>query len=201
MCMCLLLSCSEGYKTSKNVQIVWATDYTEDGLDFLCNNDTLYIYPTNMSVLKESMKFYALSDKEFILAKKILKNYFDNYLYDIGGNSNEQPYRLRKYFRQYLGYTEKDSLYVFVNLYTHFPTIPDPDCLCTIGPNQRIIIYEENGGRNYGTIIINMGKERVDFFKMSNTDSNYNIGNYNEKELKVLFPEELNWQEIGGQRP
>lgn len=195
ICMCFLLSCGEGHKTSKDIQIVWATDYTEDGLDFLCNKDTIYIYPNNIPVLKESMRFYALSDQEFSLAKDILNNYFINYSYDIDGNTSEQPFRLRKYFRQYLGYIKKDSLYVHVNLYTHFPTIPDPECLCTIVPSQRIFIYEGNGGRNYGTIVINMRKKKVEYLKLSDTDSNYTIGHYTEKELKVLFPDRLIDQE------
>ena len=44
--LCLLLSCSNGKKTSfKDIQITWATDFSEDGLDFLLNNDTSYYYP------------------------------------------------------------------------------------------------------------------------------------------------------------
>ena len=169
-------------------QIVWATDYSEDGLDFLLNKDTTYIYPDNTPIFKEGMCFCALSDQDFSMAKVVLKNYFDYYLYDRDGSINEEPFRLRKYFRQYIGYKEKDSLYVYVNLYTHFPTISDSECLCTIVPSQNILVYKRNGGRNYGTAIINLAKKRVILFKLSNADSNYIAGQYSEQELKVLFP-------------
>lgn len=190
LCICLLLSCNEGHQSSKDIQIVWATDYSEDGLDFLLKKDTTYIYPNKSFVLKKNMKYIVLSDQEFSLAKDILKDYFDNYFYDKGEYVNEQPFRLRKYFRQYIGYKKKDSLYVHVNLFTHFPTISNPECMCTIGPSQSILIYEGNGGRNYGTITINLSKRSVVYFKMSNADSNYVIGRYSDEELKVLFPSE-----------
>lgn len=188
MCLCILLSCNEGHKSSNDIHIVWATDYSEEGLDFLCDKDTTYIYPDNTLVLKNGKKFYALSDHEFSLAKDILKHFFNNYLYEIDGNTSEQPFRLRKYFRQYLGYMEKDSPYVYVNIFTHFPTISDPECLCTFGPSQRILIYEKNGGHNYGTVIINLSKMKVVFFELSKTDPTYTIGHYTEKNLRLFFP-------------
>ena len=188
MCIYFLFSCGGEQKTSlKDIQVVWATDYSEDGLDLLLKKDTTYIYPNNKFVFKESMSFYNLSNREFSLAKAILKEFFDHCLYD-DDNTGEEPFRLRKYFRQYLGYKEKDSLYVYVNLYTHFPTISNPECLCTIGPAQNVLVYKENGGRNYGTAIIDMSKKRIIYFKMSNKDLNYKEGEYSEQELEILFP-------------
>jgi hypothetical protein len=188
MCICFLLSCCSEQKTSlKDIQVVWATDYSEDGLDFLLKKDTTYIYPNNKFVFKKSMSFYTLSDKEFSLATAILKDFFDYYLYD-DDNTGVEPFRLRKYFRQYIGFKEKDSLYVYVNLYTHFPTISNSECLCTIGPAQNVLIYKENGGRNYGTAIIDISNKRIIYFKMGNKDPNYKVGGYSEQELEVLFP-------------
>ena len=184
-----VLSCNSSHKKSLyDFQIVWATDYSEGGLDFLLNKDTTYIYPDSTLVLKEDMIFYALSEQEFSLAKDILKNYFSFYLYDREGTVKEEPFRLKKYFRQYIGYKKNDSLYVYVNLYTHFPTIPDPECLCTIRPRRNVLIYKANGGRNYGTAIIDMSKKSVAAFKLSNTDSQYGTGQYSEQEIKTLFP-------------
>ena len=189
VCICLLLSCNDGQKsTFKDIQIVWATDYSENGLDFLLKKDTTYIYPDSSLVLNKDMIFCALTDQEFSLAKDILKNYFDYHLYDRDGYANEEPYRLSKYFRQYIGYKTKDSLYVYVNLYTHYPTIPEPDCLCTISPSQDILVYQDNGGRNYGTAIIDMINKKVVSFKLSNADSNYIATQYSDKELEILFP-------------
>lgn len=188
MCICFLLSCCSEQKTSlKDIQVVWATDYSEDGLDFLLKKDTTYIYPNNKFVFKKSMSFYALSDKEFSLATAILKDFFDYYLFD-DDNTGGEPYRLRKYFRQYIGFKMKDSLYVYVNLYTHYPIIPEPECLCTISPSQNILVFQENGGKNYGTAIIDISNKKVIFFKMSNADSNYVAGHYSNQELEVLFP-------------
>ena len=190
VCICLLLSCNGGQITSiKDIQVVWATDYSEDGLDFLLNKDTTYIYPDSSLVLKEDMVFCALTDQEFSLAKDILKNYFDYHLYDRDGYTNDEPYRLRKYFRQYVGFKTKDSLYIYVNLYTHYPTISEPGCLCTISPRQNILLYQENGGRNYGTVIIDIRNKRIIYFKMGNKDLNYKTGEYSEQELEVLFPQ------------
>jgi len=187
-CICFLFSCCDKQKASlKDVQVVWATDYSEDGLDILLKKDTAYIYPDNKFVFKKSMSFYALSDRDFSLAKSILKEFFDYHLYD-NGCTGEEPFRLRKYFRQYLGYKEKDSLYVYVNLYTHFPTISNSECLCTIGPAQNVLIYKENGGKNYGTAIINICNKRIVYFKMSNKDLNYEAGEYSGQELEALFP-------------
>lgn len=188
MCICFLLSCCSEQKTSlKDIQVVWATDYSEDGLDFLLKKDTTYIYPNNKFVFKKSMSFYALSDKEFSLATAILKDFFDYYLFD-DDNTGGEPYRLRKYFRQYIGFKMKDSLYVYVNLYTHYPIIPEPECLCTISPSQNILVFQENGGKNYGTAIIDISNKKVIFFKMSNADFNYVAGHYSNQELEVLFP-------------
>lgn len=188
-CICILLSCTNDQKSSLNdFQIVWATDYSENGLDFLLNTDTVYIYPDSTFVLKENMHFYALSEQEFSLAKDILKNYFSFYLYDREGTVKEEPFRLRKYFRQYVGYKKNDSLYIHVNLYTHFPTIPDPECLCKITPRRNVLIYKKNGGRNYGTAIIDMSKKMVVAFKLSNTDSHYRTGQYSEHESRIMFP-------------
>lgn len=187
--MCFLLSCSCKQSTSlKDIQVVWSTDYSEDGLDILLKKDTTYIYPDNKFVLKKSMSFYALSDSDFFLARAILKKYFDNYLYD-NDNTGEEPFRLRKYFRQYLGYKEKNSIFVYVNLYTHFPTISNNECLCTIGPAQNVLVYKENGGKNYGTAIVDISNKRIIYFKLSNKDINYKEGEYSEQELQVLFPE------------
>lgn len=189
VCILLMCSCCDSHKSYiKGFQVVWATDYSEDGLDFLLNKDTTYIYPDDTSVFKEKINIHPLSNQEFSLVKDILKNYFDYHLYDRDGDGIGEPFRLRKYFRQYIGYKEKDSLYVFVNLYTHFPTITDSKCLCTIGPSERVLIYNRNGGRNFGTVIINMEQKRVVYFKISNADSNYIEGHYSEKELKSLFP-------------
>ena len=70
------MSCNEGQVTSiKDIQIVWATDYSEDGLDFLLNKNTTYIYPDSSTVLKEDMFFCTLTDQDYSLAKDILKNY------------------------------------------------------------------------------------------------------------------------------
>ena len=189
VCTCLLMSCNEGQVTSiKDIQIVWATDYSEDGLDFLLNKNTTYIYPDSSTVLKEDMFFCTLTDQDYSLAKDILKNYFDYYLYDRDCYTNDEPYRLRKYFRQYIGFKMKDSLYVYVNLYTHYPIIPEPECLCTISPSQNILVFQENGGKNYGTAIIDISNKKVISFKMSNADSNYVAGHYSNQELEVLFP-------------
>lgn len=190
MCfICILSSCGEVQKTAfQDLQIVWATDYSEDGLDLLLNKDTTYIYPNNKLVLNGEMHFYSLSSNEYSIAKSLLKNYFDYYLYDNDYNTDVDPYRLRKYFRQYLAYQKGDSIYVYVNLYTNFPKVSNPECLCTIGPSQNVIIYKENGGRDYGTAIIDMSKKRIVYFKLSKKDLNYKAGEYSEQELNVLFP-------------
>jgi len=188
LCVWLLFSCNDSHKVSKPIELVWARDYSEEGLDFLCDKDTSYIYPNNMLVLTKNMKFYALSDKDFSLAKNILKEYFVKNLYKKNYKGNKTPLQLREYFRQYIGYIINDSQYVYVNLFTHLPVIPEPDCLCTIVPSQRVLIYEDNGGVNYGTVIINMDKKEVVSFKLSDTDSDFITGNYSDMELKVLFP-------------
>jgi len=188
-CLCLLLSCSDGKKTSfKDIQITWATDFSEDGLDFLLNNDSSYYYPDSTLVLKDDMHLYALSDAEYSLAKDVLKHYFDNHLYDKDNYMSEEPYRFRKYFRQYIGYKMRDSLYAYVNLYTHFPSIPEPECLCTISPSKNVLVYEDNGGRNFATAVISLDKKRVVYFKLSKADPNYVSGHFSEKELNALFP-------------
>ena len=187
--VCFLFSCREIQRTSfENLQIVWATEYSEDGLDFLLNKDTTYIYPNSKLVLKEEMHFYYLSSKEYSIAKDLLKKYFDYYLYDIDNNLDEEPYRLRKYFRQYLAYKKNDSIFVYVNLYTNFPEVSNPECLCTVGPSPNVLIYKENGGRDYGTAIIDISNKRIIYFKLSKKDLNYKAGEYSEQELKVLFP-------------
>ncbi|WP_028904244.1 MULTISPECIES: hypothetical protein [unclassified Prevotella] len=189
VCICIFLSCRGIQKSSiDDFQIVWATDYSENGLDFLLNKDTTYIYPDSTFLLKKGMSFYSLSDQEYSLAKDILRNYFNYYLYDRDGCVNEEPFRLRKYFRQYVGYKKNDSIYVYVNLYTHFPIIREPECMCTISPSQNVLVYKEEGGRNYGTAIIDIANKMVIYFKVNSTDSNYKAGGYSEKELKILFP-------------
>ncbi len=185
---CFLFSCNDSHKFSKPIEIVWAKEYSEDELDFLCEKDTSYIYPNNTVVLTKDMNFYALSDNDFSLAKNILKEYFAKHLYEKAYNKNETPLQFSEYFRQYIGYTINGSLHVYVNLFTHLPVIPEPDCLCTIVPSQRVLIYEDNGGVNYGTVIINMDKKEVVSFKLSDTDSDFITGNYSDMELKVLFP-------------
>lgn len=187
--LCLLLSCSDGKKTLfKDIQITWATDYSEDGLDFLLNKDISYYYPDSTLVLKDDMDIYALSEAEYSLAKGVLKHYFDYHLYDRDNYMSEEPYRFRKYFRQYIGYKMRDSLYAYVNLYTHFPSIPDPECLCTITPSRNVLVYEDNGGRNFATAVISLDKKRVVYFKLSKADPNYVSGHFSEKELNALFP-------------
>lgn len=187
--MYILFSCTGGTKSSlKDVQIIWATDYSEDGLDFLLNKDTTYIYPNCELVLKEGMRYYSLSLEQYSMAKDILRRYFEYYLYDVDNYSDVEPYRLRKYFRQYLGFKKKNSIYVYVNLYTNFPEISDPKCLCTIGPSQNVLIYKENGGRDYGTAIIDISNKRIVYFKLSNNTLNYKAGEYSEQELNNIFP-------------
>lgn len=188
VCLCLLLSCDDGHKSFQNIQVVWATDYSEDGLDFLLNKDTTYIYPDSSLVFKGDMIFCVLSDKDFSLAKEILKNYFDYHLYDRDDNIDVEPFRLRKYFRQYIGYKTHDSLYVYVNMYTHYPTIPEPECLCTISPCQSVLVNQKNGGKNYCTAIIDVSKKKVVSFKLSHADPNFFAGHYSEREIKILFP-------------
>lgn len=186
---CILFSCGEKPKSSfKNLQIVWATNYSEDGLDFLLDKDTTYIYPDNKLVLKEGMHFYSLSSKEYSIAKDLLKKYFDYYLYDVDNYLDEEPYRLRKYFRQYLAYKKNDSIFVHVNLYTNFPKVSNPECLCELWPIRNVLIYKENGGRDYGTAIIDITNKRIIYFKLSKKDMNYKAGEYSEQELKVLLP-------------
>lgn len=189
-CICFLFSCNGTSQSTLDIQVVRATDYSEDGLDFLLNEDITYIYPDGTPVLIDSMKFYPLTEQDFSMAKDILNNYFGYYLYNLDGYTGKEPFKLRKYFRQYIGYTEKDSLYVYVNLYTHFPTISDSECLCTIGPRSNILISFNNGGQNYGTVIINMNKKKVISFKLSDNDPSYTAGQYSEEELKILFSKE-----------
>lgn len=183
-------SCKVGKNAPhKEIQLAWASDYSEDGLDFLLNKDMLYTFPDDSEVLDEDMRFHALTSEEFLLAKDILQYYFQNYLYEKNIHSNERPLRLRQYFRQYLGYKHNNYTYVHVNLYTHFPTFPDPECLCTIAPDERVLIFEKNGGNNYGTAIIDMGRKAVTYFKLGNRSSDYAIGRYTKKELEILFPQ------------
>ncbi|SHN11138.1 hypothetical protein SAMN04488494_0326, partial [Xylanibacter ruminicola] len=70
VCILFMCSCCDSHKSYiKGFQVVWATDYSEDGLDFLLNKNTTYIYPDDTSVFKEKINIYPLSNQEFSLVK------------------------------------------------------------------------------------------------------------------------------------
>lgn len=59
----------------KDIKIVYATDYSEVGRDFILNKDLDYIFPDSTFVLDGHMKFHPITENEYRLAKMELTTF------------------------------------------------------------------------------------------------------------------------------
>lgn len=180
----------------KDIKIVYATDYSEVGRDFILNKDLDYIFPDSTFVLDGHMKFHPITENEYRLAKMELTTFFKIAGYEKFGYTQYKPLQLRNYFRQYLGYTLNDTTYTYINLYTHSPQMYLPECLCTLAPSPyRIVFYKKDGDCHYAKVIMNQVSKQIVHFSLSEHNPDYQPGTYTDSELRILFNHQFRKQE------
>lgn len=90
---------------------IYATDYEDkDGnLDYIMSS---YITDQYDTLLTANQKFYKISEASLPEVHKLT----EKYLAELSDKNNDDSFAAHNFFRQYIGYTENDQKFVYVNL-------------------------------------------------------------------------------------
>ena len=112
--LCCLGSCQRtkvDTKQDESQDKVFASNYTATNPKDVCLNQK-QLYHKGKYFLKSNQTFAKVNDKDMAIAKHILENLIDS----CQSIDNIKPMSIDHYFRQYIGYKEKNRNYVFINL-------------------------------------------------------------------------------------
>ena len=162
--------CGKGNSLENRQYIQWASEMSEESLDIILTEYKPFVFSDGRPFVITQDDFCALSSEEIKTAMVLLYDYFYNYEYEKDITHKWNPFPLRRYFRQYIGYTRRNSVLVYINLYTHAPYKKEPNTTSIIMDNPyKTIINEENGGNHFGTMIIDITEKKVINFSLNSS--------------------------------
>ena len=112
--LCFFGSCEKAKVETKQYETpdkVLASDYHYTNSKDVCLKQK-QLYHKGKYFLKSNQSFAKVSDKNMTIAKHILENLIDS----CQRINNIKPMSIDCYFRQYIGYKEKNRNYVYINL-------------------------------------------------------------------------------------
>jgi hypothetical protein len=129
-----------------------------DSLDIKIEDLSIPLLDLEFDVVKDSV--FILSEDEFNMARYLVKKHFDSIDTSVGNDSiddRKKPFPYNYYFKQYIGYKEKDGKrLVYVNMFTSWQT---PNGWARELKDKWLMVYD--GGKSFGHIIVDIEKKEV----------------------------------------
>ena len=132
-----------------------ATDFPVDSIDIRI--DDLSLPMLKRTFTERGDTIFVLSDDDFNMARKLVKDYFQEISVDENPDS-DKPYPYNHYFKQYLGYKDPDTgnNMIIVNMLTDEQTPHG-----WAGELKNNWYVYNDGGKAFGFILIDMKQKRV----------------------------------------
>lgn len=129
-----------------------------DSLDIKIDNLSTPELEQSFDIVKDSV--FILSEDEFNMTRYLVKKHFDSIDTSVGNDSiddRKKPFPYNYYFKQYIGYKEKDGKrLVYVNMFTSWQT---PNGWARELKDKWLMVYD--GGKSFGHIIVDIEKKEV----------------------------------------
>ena len=174
---CFFLSCSNAKKNDsiqeakdeterhlaeKTARMKWpwveANEFPVDSLDIRIEDLSIPLLDLEFDVVKDSV--FILSEDEFNMARYLVKKHFTSIDTSVGTDSiddRKKPFPYNYYFKQYIGYKEKDGKkLVYVNMFTSEQT---PNGWARELKDKWLMVYD--GGKSFGHMIVDIEKKEV----------------------------------------
>ncbi len=138
-----------------------ATDFPVDSIDIRI--DDLSLPMLKRTFTERGHTIFVLSDDDFNMARKLVKDYFQGISVDENSDS-DKPYPYNYYFKQYLGYKNPDTGHnmIVVNMLTDERTPHG-----WAGELKNNWYVYNDGGKAFGYILIDMKQKCVVSFSLN----------------------------------